>query len=76
MLINDTYIVTSIKNSKEEIEKLKLYHLPILFYDNPDVYYDEVGGFHDGPDGWSPYGIHCGECSRSSCKGCETYESK
>ena len=37
-----TYIGTSIKNSEEELEKLKKLGLPIFFYDHPEGYYDEV----------------------------------
>lgn len=68
----DTYIVTSINTSKENIEKLKRHNLPIIFHDYEDAYYDEVGGFHDGGTGWNPKGLHCGECTMNSCKDCES----
>ena len=68
----DTYIVTSINSSKEDIEKLKRHNLPIVFYDYDDMYYDEVGGLHDGGIGWNPKGVYCGECTMQSCKNCES----
>jgi hypothetical protein len=35
---------------------------------------DEVGGFHDDGIGWNPQGVFCGECVRTSCKGCVNEE--
>ena len=51
MLINDTYLVTSIKAPKEDIEKLKKYHLPIMFYDYSKGYYDAEGNYVEAPNG-------------------------
>ena len=74
--IFDTQIVTSIKTSKERIEELKKIKLPILFYDYPEGYYDEVGGYHDCAEGWNPNGVWCGECTNKSCAKCPSRNSK
>ena len=76
MLTNDTYLVTSIKALKEKINKLKQFHLPIIFFDYEDAYYDEVGGFHDGAEGWNPNGVWCGECTKKSCINCPSKDIK
>ena len=34
---------------------------------------DDVGGFHDEPEGWNPNNVSCGECNSITCKGC-TFE--
>ena len=65
----NTYIITS-QTSEEEIIKLKETGLPIFFIDREDAYYDEIGGFHDGPVAWNPHGVYCGECSFKSCSEC------
>ena len=33
-------------------------------------YFDEIGGYHDAPEGWNPKGHWCGECLASSCANC------
>lgn len=38
-------------------------------------YYDEVGGFHEGGCGHMPDGTFCGECSLSTCLGCEVWKN-
>ena len=76
MLVNDTYLITSIKTSLEEIEKLKKLHIPIHFYNYPEGYYDEVGGYHDCAEGWNPNGVWCGECTKKSCANCPSKDIK
>ena len=71
-----TYIGTSIKSSEEELEKLKKLSLPIFFYDYPEAYYDEVGGYHDCAEGWNPNGVWCGECTNKSCAKCPSKDVK
>lgn len=66
----NTYIVTSTKIPLEELQKLKTKGLPIIFMDNPGVYYDDVGGYHDCATGWNPKGMYCGECTMVSCRDC------
>lgn len=66
----DTYIVVNKDISKEEIEKLKQHNLPIIFTDDPESYYDDVGCFHTCATGYNPQGIFCGECTRVSGKEC------
>lgn len=68
----DTYIVTNTKISSEELKELKTKGLPIMFSDNPEAYYDDVGGFHDSAIGWNPNGVWCGECTRLSCRDCSS----
>lgn len=68
----DTYIVTNTKISSEELQKLKTKGLPIIFSDNDEAYYDDVGGFHDCTEGWNPKGIWCGECTSRSCRDCSS----
>lgn len=65
-----TYIVTDTKISLEELQELKTKGLPIIFLDNPDAYYDDIGGFHDSAIGWNPNGVCCGECTMVSCRDC------
>lgn len=36
-----------------------------------EVFIDEVGGQHSEGIGWNPNGIWCGECVKSTCKGCK-----
>ena len=43
---------------------------PIRFYNNHNAWIDEVGGYHDNGIGWNPNSVHCGECTRKTCKGC------
>ena len=71
-----TYINTSIKTPKEELEKLKKFNLPIFFYDYPEAYYDEIGGYHECAIGWNPNGVWCGECTCISCANCSSKEDK
>ena len=68
----DTYIVTNTKISSEKLQEFKAKGLPIIFSDNPDVYYDDVGGFHDSATGWNPKGMYCGECTMESCRECSS----
>ena len=42
----------------------------VYFYNHPEMYYDQVGGFHDSGTGYNPNGVWCGECSRLSCRTC------
>lgn len=71
-----TYISTSIKTPIEEINKLKQYGLAIMFYDYPEGYYDNIGGYHDCAEGWNPNGVWCGECTSISCAKCPNKEAK
>lgn len=71
-LLNDTYLVTYTTDSKERIEELKKLHLPIIFADEPESYFDEVGGFHSCGLGYNPNDVFCGECSKGSCRGCKS----
>ena len=71
-LLNDTYLVTYTTDSKERIEELKKLHLPIIFADEPESYFDEVGGFHSCGLGYNPNDVFCGECSKDSCRGCKS----
>ena len=71
-----TFICVSKETSKEEIEKLKQHNLPIYFYDYPEAYYDEVGGYHDCAEGWNPNGVWCGECTNESCVNCPSKDIK
>lgn len=42
-----------------------------------ECYIDEVNGYHDSGIGWNPLGVWCGECLKSSCKGCiNEYKTK
>ena len=68
----DTYIVVHSSISQEELQKLKTKGLPIIFSDNPEAYYDDVGGFHDCAEGWNPKGVWCGECTKGSCRDCSS----
>ena len=47
----------------------------LVFDENGDkffeLYKDEIGGSHSDGVGWTPYGIFCGECNLSTCKGCK-----
>lgn len=63
-------LVTSINISKEKLEKMKKNKMKIIFYDFPEGYYDEVGGYHNCAEGWNPNGVWCGECTKKSCSGC------
>ena len=69
-------LATSIKSSKEKIEELKQYGMKIIFYDYPEGYYDEVGGYHDCAEGWNPNGVWCGECTKESCADCPSRYNK
>lgn len=42
----------------------------IRFYNNPNAWIDEVGGYHDNGIGWNPNSVHCGACTRKTCSGC------
>jgi hypothetical protein len=68
----DTCIVTTTKISLETLQELKTKGLPIIFLDNPEAYYDEVGGFHDSATGYNPKGVYCGECTMESCRDCSS----
>lgn len=72
----DTYIVTNTKITQEKLHELKTKGLPIMFSDNLEAYYDDVGGFHDCAIGWNPNGVWCGECTRASCRDCSSRDSK
>lgn len=71
----DTYIVTNTKISSEELQELKAKGLPIIFSDNDEAYFDDVGGFHDCAIGWNPKGVWCGECTMVSCRDCSSRDS-
>ena len=43
---------------------------------NEDCWTDAIGGHHDSGMGWAPDGHWCGECCKSSCKGCKVWEAK
>jgi hypothetical protein len=30
-----------------------------------------INGYHCGQEGWNPFGVYCGECSRSTCRNCK-----
>lgn len=70
----DTYIVVTKNCTKEEIEKLKRHHLPIIFIDDPESYYDDVGCFHSWGLGYNPQGVFCGDCTYVSGKDCRGRE--
>jgi hypothetical protein len=59
------------ESTKKEIEYAKSKGKYIYFYSTPEVYFDNVGGFHDSSTGHNPNGLYCGDCIRSSCEGCE-----
>ena len=42
----------------------------MLEFEFDESYYDDVGGYHDPPMGWSPMGNFCGECTRGDCSEC------
>ena len=44
--------------------------------ESDDGFYDEVGGYHEGGCGTGPDGVFCGECSSSSCAGCEVWRRR
>ena len=67
---DEKILITSINTPKEKIEEMKEHKMKIVFYDYPEGYYDEVGGYHDCGEGWNPHGIWCGECSNESCANC------
>lgn len=69
--INDTYLVTYTNISKEDLLELKSKHLPILFIDDPESHYDEVGGYHSCGLGYNPNDVFCGECPKETCKECK-----
>ena len=69
--INDTYLITDTNISEEDLLELKSKHLPILFIDDPESLYDEVGGYHSCGLGYNPNDVFCGECSKISCKECD-----
>ena len=71
-LLNDTYLVTYTTDTKERIDELKKLHLPIIFADDPESYYDDVGGYHSCGLGYNPNDVFCGECSKDSCVGCKS----
>lgn len=71
-LLNDTYLVTYTTDTKERIDELKKLHLPIIFADDPESYYDDVGGYHSCGLGYNPNDAFCGECSKDSCRGCKS----
>lgn len=66
--------VSFFKTTNNEIKELiNQHHLPIIFYDNEDAYYDEVGGFHQEKEDYdcNPFGVQCVNCTRISCAKCE-----
>lgn len=71
-LLNDTYLVTYTTDTKERIDELKKLHLPIIFADDPESYYDDVGGYHSCGLGYNPNDVFCGECLKDSCRGCKS----
>lgn len=71
-----TCILTSINTPEKKLKELKEHNLPILFFDDTNAYYDEVGGYHDCAEGWNPNGVWCGECTNRSCKDCPSRYSK
>lgn len=70
--IFDTWIVTNEEDFKKNKKDLLSKKLPIMFSDDEDSYYDEVGGYHSCGTGWNPNGMWCGECGRLSCSGCSS----
>ena len=68
----DTYIVTNTKIPLEKLQNLKTKGLPIIFSDNDEAYYDDVGGLHDCAEGWNPKGVWCGKCTTVSCRDCSS----
>lgn len=64
------YIIASINTLPTELDRLKLFGMPIRFYETNEAHYDEIGGYHDCAEGWSPNGTWCGECTKASCKNC------
>ena len=69
----DDYIGES---TEREIEYAKSQGKFIYFYNHPEAYYDDIGGFHDSGMGWNPNGNWCGECSKSTCRECPNIKSK
>lgn len=63
------------ESTKKEIEYAKSQGKFVYFYNNPEFYYDDVGGCHDSGTGYNPNDVYCGECSRLSCKGCISVNS-
>lgn len=66
--------ISFFKTTNNEIKELiNQYHLPIIFYDNENAYYDEVGGFHQEKEDYdcNPFGVQCINCTRISCAKCE-----
>ena len=43
----------------------------IRFYNNPNAYIDEVGGFHDGDNHWNVNGLYCENCKKKTCANCD-----
>lgn len=72
----DIYIVVHSSISEEKLQDLKTKGLPIIFSDNPEAYYDDVGGFHDCAIGWNPNGVWCGECTKASCRDCPNRDTE
>lgn len=64
----DDYIGES---TRKEIEYAKSKGKFIYFYSHPEIYYDDVGGYHDSGFGYNPNGTYCGECSKLSCRYCD-----
>lgn len=65
----DDYIGES---TRREIEYAKSQGKFIYFYNHPEAYYDDVGGFHDSATGYNPKGMYCGECTMVSCRDCSS----
>ena len=69
----DDYIGES---TKSEIEYAKSKGKFIYFYNHPEQYFDDVGGFHDSAIGWNPNSVYCGECTALTCRGCDNADTK
>ena len=48
----------------------------VRFYNNPNAWIDEVGGYHENGVGWNPNSIYCGECNKKTCKRCQRFTLK
>ena len=64
------------ESTRKEIEYAKSQGKFVYFYSHPEAHYDDVGGFHDSAIGWNPNDVWCGECTRASCRGCSSKDSK
>lgn len=62
------------ESTRKEIEYAKSNGKFVYYYNNPEMYYDDVGGFHDSATGYHPDGTYCGECTVLSCRNCPNLE--